>query len=124
MVPVCLKFPKPKRTVSRGCRCSDRAEDLKAIRGYTDPRTFCRRDGSEVLHGADWKKRKEELWERCGGQCEYIAGGIRCRESCADPHHTTLRSKRRDDNLSALQALCRPHHSLLDRRVPWPEKRN
>src|ERR1700751_4012080 len=52
----------------RGCR--DRDEDLKRQRGYSDPSSFVRRDGSEVLKGADWKKRVAELRERSGGRCE------------------------------------------------------
>ena len=105
---------------------------LKAMRGYTDKKSFVRNDGSEVLHGKDWDKRKWELGERCLGHCEYVpyrqewiqgigwlyAGINRCPMPADDPHHIKPRSKGRDDRLSNLQALCRYHHDLLDRRKP------
>src|SRR5690349_10812702 len=57
----------PKR---KGIGCRDRDEALKAARGYTDPSTVVRRDGSEVLKGKDWERRKEELRNRSKGMCE------------------------------------------------------
>jgi hypothetical protein len=91
--------------------------ELKRIRGYTDPKSFVRTDGSEVLHGEDWKKRKQELWFRCGGQCEYIyPNKARCRGDCVDPHHIKPRWPVRDDRLDNLLGLCREHHKLLDKR--------
>jgi len=35
--------------------------ELKEQRGYTNPKSFVRNDGSEVLKGEDWKRRKMEL---------------------------------------------------------------
>ena len=83
-------------------------------------------DGREVLHGADWKERKAELWARCNGHCEEVIKFIganlevtglgRCLNPADDPHHIIPRSKKRDDRLSNLQALCRFHHRLVDQR--------
>ena len=106
---------------------------LKAERGYTDPRSYVRNDGSEVLYGHDWTARKREIWERGNGKCEKIVGntcntrGIftteRCRSEMHDPHHIVKRSKYRDDRASNLIGLCRLHHSLLDERKPRWSKR-
>ncbi len=116
-----------------------RDPELKKQRGYTHPKSYVRADGSEVLHGKDWTKRKKELWVRCGGRCEQIVvNGVsirylsdrnwipqkeRCRSEAHDPHHIIPRSKRRDDRLSNLMALCRLHHELLDKRkVRWSKR--
>lgn len=89
---------------------------------YLDPASFMRAAGSEVLYGEDWKRRKVELRERCNGKCEYYRDSTglfeQCQVEAADPHHVIPRSKGRDDRLSNLQALCRFHHDLLDKRKP------
>lgn len=91
--------------------------DLKAKRGYTHPHSFVRTDGSEVLFWNDWKVRKVELWQRCGGRCEYLyKNGKRCKEACQDPHHIIPRWPKRIDNLYNLLGLCREHHRLIDGR--------
>ena len=97
----------------------DKSPELKVQRGYRDPKSFVRLDGSEVLVRADWKKRKQELWWRCGGQCEYkYPNGARCREDCVHPHHTPVpRWKKRIDNLENLMGVCAAHHRLLDGRL-------
>jgi len=87
-------------------------------------------DGREILGKPDWKQRKAELWARCGGRCEHEDHvqdsfaprdtpkllHIRCFRVAHDPHHIIPRSKKRDDRLSNLQALCRFHHRLVDQR--------
>lgn len=96
----------------------------KKRRGYSDPKTRVYFDGRERLAGIDWVRRKKELWERCGGRCERWVGKWggenhdRCRSEAHDPHHIEKRSKKRDDRLSNLMALCRMHHDLLDERKP------
>ena len=102
--------------------------DLEAKKrlGYTDKRTKVFYDGREILWGIDWQKRREELWERCDGRCEYrYADGQQCREGCSDPHHSPRkRWPVRDDRLSNLVGLCRPHHQLVDPRKPRWTKRS
>jgi hypothetical protein len=108
----------------KGMGCRDRDEALKAERGYTDPSTYVRKDGSEKLVGADWIKRKSELAMRSLGQCEWWdfkcsenqVGPMRCSSAATEPHHIIKRSVRRDDRLSNLQGLCHFHHVLLDPR--------
>lgn len=126
-----LAFPKPHKKRGRNCVAWLRDESEKQRRGYTDPRSFVRRDGSEVLHGVDWIRRKQELGERSGGRCEQEvcpagpsdAPMERCKSQADDPHHKVPRSKKRDDRLSNLEHLCRWHHDLLDRRKPrWTPK--
>jgi len=96
--------------------------DLKRERGYTDPKSYVRNDGSEVLHGKDWAWRKSELWERGTGKCEFHlmgiikSSGVVCNNRMDDPHHVKPRSRGRDDRLSNLVGLCRKHHAMLDNR--------
>jgi hypothetical protein len=102
--------------------------EAKARLGYKDKRSKVYPDGREVLYGKDWAKRKQELWERCGGKCEWIVDNdepftraFRCRSEAHDPHHTIPRSRgRRDDRLENLIALCRLHHDILDwKKLKW-----
>jgi len=97
--------------------------NLKRERGYIERKSYVRNDGSEVLYGLDWRRRKVQLWERCGGKCEYIIThgyrpllDVRCQRTAEDPHHKVPRSKRRDDRISNLIALCRYHHRMIDER--------
>ena len=107
-----------------------RDPDEKRRRGYSDPKSIVWADGREVLQGFDWAKRVRELYDRCGGRCEHeqpwkvwpLGGPMmeRCTNDAEDPHHRIPRSKGRDDRLENLQALCRYHHNLLDKRkVKW-----
>lgn len=78
-------------------------------------------DGREKLEGKDWVKRKKELWLRADGKCEYMLQMlgyymVKCLATADDPHHIVKRSKQRDDRLKNLQALCRYHHRLIDKR--------
>lgn len=98
----------------------------KAELCYSDPKSYVRDDGSEVLFGEDWRQRRDELRERSKGQCEQLIGvdedgqEVYCSSEAADPHHIIPRSSLRDDRLSNLKALCRYHHGLLDNRhVKW-----
>jgi len=106
--------------------------EAKKRLGYTDPRSKVRPDGSEILYGKDWSRRKQELWDRAQGRCEQFVpvnfGQVtireeQCRSEAHDPHHLIKRSKKRDDRLANLRALCRLHHDLLDsRKVKWTKK--
>ncbi|HET7210032.1 MAG TPA: hypothetical protein VFI95_25895 [Terriglobales bacterium] len=106
--------------------------ELKRQRGYTDPKSFVRLDGSEVLHKADWKRRKEELWERAGGRCEYEQpwkvwpwGGPameRCTAEGWIPAHIEPRHPRRDDRMSNLKLYCFTHDRLTEKKA-WRKPR-
>src|SRR5689334_7668382 len=102
----------PKRIV-RGS--GDRDEALKASRGYSDPSSFVRHDGSEVLKGEDWKQRKEQLRLRSGGKCEmYTVLGLShsswCEGLASEPHHIVRRSIKRDDRMTNLAYLSHACH--------------
>lgn len=124
-----LAFPKPVKRKGRGCAGYLRDSAAKERLKYTNPDSFVRRDGSEVLKGEDWEKRKEELAQRSEGICEYsvMVNGIPmpiCTVKARDPHHIVRRSVRRDDRLSNLIHLCGPHHDLEDERKPkWTRRR-
>jgi len=89
-----------------------------------------RSDGSEVLYGEDWDARKKQLWERCGGRCEYtqwdtgepatdfknIAFQERCRKECQIPAHVEPRYPRRDDRMSNLKGYCIEHDRLMEKQ--------
>lgn len=94
----------------------DKAETER--RGYSG-KSKVRFDGTEILVGKDWTKRKQELWNRAGGRCEkrvFRAHGLehfeRCRSEGHHPHHIIHRSKQRNDDLKNLVLLCSLHHSL------------
>lgn len=94
-------------------------KQLTEARKFADPKSYVTPDGRDVLKGIDWTRRKEELWERCGGQCEHtliapFGGTVRCSAEANDAHHKTLRSRRRNDALDALLGLCRRHHEIVD----------
>jgi hypothetical protein len=95
-----------------------------AAQHYKDPKSYHTLDGREVLAGEDWLARKRELWERCGGRCEYmITPEIRCQREGQEPHHVIRRSQGRQDALTNLLCLCNHHHSMLDKRKPrWTSK--
>lgn len=104
----------------------NRDPELKRQRGYTDPKSYVRNDGSERLAGQDWLERKVELFLRCNGRCEWMpvdaagseVGVFRCAAEATDAHHIVPRSKGRNDQINNLLALCRYHHDLLDKRKP------
>lgn len=86
---------------------------------FGNPESYITPDDRQILKGIDWTRRKEELWERCGGQCEHtliapFGGTVRCSAEANDAHHKTLRSRRRNDALDALLGLCRRHHEIVD----------
>ena len=92
-----------------------RDEVEKLRRGYVEKESLIRPDGSERLVRRDWKRRKQELALRSGGQCEQmVTETLRCRSAATEPHHIRPRSKGRDDRLSNLAHLCHMHHSRLD----------
>ena len=49
-------------------------------------------------------KTKEELWDRCGGRCEF------CGKRAVDAHHIKYRSHGGNNLLKNLIALCRSCH--------------
>lgn len=115
---------KPKVTTrlrGRNLRPVDRDEAAKLVRGYTNDRSYVRRDGSERLHGEDWDNRKTEVWRRSDGACEMISVMKRehdehCSGDMHHPHHIIQRSVRRDDSLSNLAGLSIACHRAVDQR--------
>lgn len=99
----------------------------KERRGYRDPKSFVRNDGSEVLFRKDWEVRKIELYMRSNGWCErwtvlhrHHAPG--CRKEGQEPHHIKKRWPKRDDRLENLANLSHACHAAEDNRKPrWRE---
>jgi hypothetical protein len=95
--------------------------DLKIQRGYKHPKSFVRNDGSEVLKGGDWIKRKWELQKRSAGMCERstVLGrphNVLCYGRGGEPHHIKRRSAGRDDRLANLANLSHACHKAEDPR--------
>ncbi len=109
---------------------TSRDPDKKRRRGYTDPKSFVRVDGSEVLFGKDWTRRKAELAKRSRGICErwsilHAPHDAFCRGQGGEPHHIKKRWPVRDDRLGNLADLSHACHSGEDRRkVRWSAKRS
>ena len=123
MKRLALKFPKPKRLKGRNPNPSQKDEAEKQRRGYTNPRSFVRLDGSEVLHGIDWKERAFRLRQRSNNQCEAKIHDDLCNRLGSDAHHIIPRSRRRDDRMSNLLWLSRACHLAEDpRKVRWSRK--
>jgi 5-methylcytosine-specific restriction endonuclease McrA len=85
-------------------------KELKASRGYRDPQSIVWSDGRERLVGRDWEARKQELWRKARGKCEYF---VRCTAAGEHPHHIQKRSDGRDDRLENLKLLCGYHHNMM-----------
>lgn len=115
--------------------CKDR-EATKA-RHFANEKSHVRFDEAEILYGNDWKQRVAELLARCGGQCEYMIpvfdfatmppsfkGYNRCSNEARDPDHIVRRSRKRDDRLQNLQALCGMHHEGKhpEKRPMWTKR--
>ena len=96
-----------------------RDEQATAAKHFKDPGSFVFKDQREWLEGEDWDDRRFELLQRSRGQCEYTITShmdghtSRCCKDAQDPHHKVLRSIARDDRMSNLLAVCRPHHDKL-----------
>jgi 5-methylcytosine-specific restriction endonuclease McrA len=92
---------------------------LKLERGYRCRDTFVRPDGSEVLCGNDWRRRKQELLKRSDGHCEVCNMFFDTNQM--HPHHIRHRWPVRDDRLENLQALCYWCHreAHADREPRW-----
>ena len=95
------------------------------LANFADKRSYIHASGRWVLYGLDWQRQVKQLAKRCKGQCEYLIPvdfenlcWERCLRQAHDPHHIIQRSKGRDDRLDNLQALCRHHHNMMDRRKP------
>lgn len=86
----------------------------------TKPSRRVTKSGGEVLRGAAWRKRVEELRERAEGYCEgYLIDRLHRVHYIGDEgdaHHLLARSKGRDDSLSNLAYICRRLHIALDWR--------
>lgn len=79
-------------------------------------------DGREILRGADYQKRREEVWERDGRRCqgtlihygENLTGwcGKLLRLQDAHIHHVRKRTALggRDDSIGNLKLLCPECH--------------
>ena len=104
-------------------------------RKFLDKRSYVAQDGREVLTGLgnkDWFARKEELWERAGGRCEFIIYygehivPERCTAVGVIPAHIQPRYPRRDDRMDNLKLYCVPHDRLTEkqswRKVRWSKR--
>ena len=80
-------------------------------------------EGREILFGADYKARANEVLERDRHRCQWPylipmgLDGISRQTICnavanEHPHHKIKRSKGRDDRASNLMAICDAHHLL------------
>ena len=67
----------------------------KAERGYKNPRTVVYADGREKLVGSDWERRRREIFQRSGGQCERTTlSGQRCQRRINANNFPELRPKK------------------------------
>lgn len=107
--------------IRKGRGSRDRDEELRAQRGYVEPGSIVRRDGSEKLVGLDWLLRKQVLDVRSMGGCERVSilgkpHAQGCDYKGTEPHHIVKRSIRRDDRLENLANLSHACHLAEDPR--------
>jgi hypothetical protein len=100
-----------------------RDKQLKAERGYANPRSIVYEDGREKLAGSDWANRKYALLIRSKGKCERTAilgkpHAEKCSGAAEEPHHIISRWKCRDDRIQNLAALSHACHLAEDKRQP------
>lgn len=105
----------------------------KQARGYTDPKSKVFNDGREILHNKDWDRRKQELWDRAEGRCEFIfpttwntrGRSTRCGREGVIPSHIEPRYPVRDDRLTNLKLHCFQHDRDTEkqswRKLRWKE---
>lgn len=116
-----LMFAKPQGRKGRGCPVHQLDVVAKQRLGYTNPKSYVRRDGSEVLYKEDWQARVLQLAMRSRGACERLSvlgrqHDVDCNGRGGDPHHIKKRWPRRDDRLVNLADLSRACHDAEDPR--------
>jgi 5-methylcytosine-specific restriction endonuclease McrA len=88
--------------------------------GFLDKRSYVRMDGREVIHGEDWKPRREALLKRDGSRCQNCKVYVTIDRMHA--HHVVPRGSAgvdRDDRLSNLTTLCWRCHHAEHVQVRW-----
>jgi hypothetical protein len=111
-----LMFPKPTRRKRQPMSKADR--DATKERRFKNWRSYVAKDGREVLAGADWDRRVEELRERAKDQCEFVTEerAERCSAWGRIPSHIEPRHPKRDDRMSNLLWQCFYHDRLTEKQ--------
>lgn len=101
------------RKAFRHQRVDEAATEAKRASGeFQCIRSFVSRTGGEFLEGEDWKRRKSELFARCGGRCE-VTIDHDCSGFAVHPHHVKERGEGGSDDLSNLLGTCGEGHRAL-----------
>lgn len=103
-------------------------KQLTAAAGFKDAKSYIAPNGREVLYGKDWKARKQELWKRADGRCEFVYRTslgweiTRCFQEGQIPAHIEPRYPKRDDRLSNMKLYCFEHDRLMEKQA-WRRTR-
>jgi hypothetical protein len=90
--------------------------EAKAARKIRCKDSFVSLDGRIFLSAGDWKRRKNECFQRDGHLCRAVTGSHNSDFCCAPAdhaHHQKHRGDGGDDSLSNLISLCAFHHSQM-----------
>ena len=80
------------------------------MKNQIDNKHFFKRENIMIPGTPIPEKTRREVWERCGGRCEY------CGKKAVDPHHIIYRSQGGNNNKKNLIALCRKCHDDVEIR--------
>ena len=134
LCPACRQTERlRKRGIRLKCHLQARKLRSKAPRGpetapgrdFLDKRSKVTRKGYERLEGADWTKRRFEVWQRDGGICQICKKPVPFGPTMDADHYPIPRRDGRRDNLDNLRTThgfrsreqCHPDSH--GRKVQW-----
>ena len=94
--------------------------DLEATRaaGFKGRGSYKTIDGKEFLGKKDWPIRRQAIYERDEGTCQFCYRPVNIDEFEAH-HHPLSRGKGGDDSMGNLKTICPPCHREQHVRPMW-----
>lgn len=98
------------------------------------------KDGKQQADRDEFEASKRIIWERSGGQCEFmedngthyittangdrfpVFSSVRCQSEAHDAHHIKRQSQGHDHSPENLLAVCRHHHRWIENNIAEARK--